>query len=82
MPLAEFDKLGWVRDSEKRLKTARSAPTTLVASARHQIYNKGCNVDNAGIERMLKPRSLVPTIVCACSFQLSLMLIMVQECLY
>ena len=71
VPLAEFDKLGSVKDSQKRLETERSAPTSIVANARNQIYNKGCNVDSAGIERMLKPQSLVPTIVCTHLFSCS-----------
>lgn len=65
IPRIEFDKLGLAKDSEQRLNTERSAPTSIVANARHRIYDKGYTVNAAAIERMLKPQSLVPTIVCA-----------------
>jgi hypothetical protein len=67
VPKAQFDNLGWVKDSEKRVKEERST-NSLVANARNHIYNKGFSLTSAAIERMLKPTSLVPTIVCALSF--------------
>lgn len=61
--LTQFDQLGSKRDSNRRMAGARSYLMDLVSRARHFIYNVGFQPTAAGIERMLKPLSLVPTIV-------------------
>jgi len=64
VPKDELDLLGQVRDGQKRISRARTFHANLIIKARDCIYNLGFSVRSAGIERMLKPLSLVPTMVC------------------
>jgi hypothetical protein len=61
----ELDKLGQVRDSRGRISGARIFNMDWITRARHFIYHVGFPVRSVGIERMLKPTSLIPTLVCA-----------------
>jgi hypothetical protein len=63
IPRKEFDKLGQHYDLKGRTTQARSYLGDLVKRAREAIYKSGHFVTAAGIERMLKPLSLVPTTV-------------------
>lgn len=67
----ELDKIGQVRDSQLRISRVRIFDMDWITRARNFIYRFGFPVRSAGIERMLKPTSLVPTLVsllvpCAC----------------
>ena len=62
---ATFDKLGHQHDTAERATKARHYPQMLVHTARAHVYSSGYPVNSVGIERMLKPMSLVPTTVCA-----------------
>lgn len=64
IPTADFDKLGHQQDTTGRIARARHYPEYLVNRARDCIYSSGYPVNHAGIERMLKPMSVVPTVVC------------------
>jgi hypothetical protein len=59
----EFDRTGQRRDAKKRITQARSYPLSWVKRARECIYKLGYFVTAAGIERMLQPLTLVPTLV-------------------
>jgi hypothetical protein len=63
IPRKEFDKLGQHYDLKARVSQARSYLGDLVERARQCIYKSGYCLTAAGIERMLKPLSLVPTTV-------------------
>jgi hypothetical protein len=63
IPTAEFDKLGHQQDTKGRTTRARSYCPDLVNRARDCIYNLGYLVTGAAVERMLRPMSLVPTVV-------------------
>ena len=63
VPKDELDKLGQVRDSQRRISRARTSDLDWITRARNIIYRLGFPVRSAGIERMLKPTSLVPTLV-------------------
>jgi hypothetical protein len=63
IPRKEFDKLGQHHDLKGRITRARSYLGSLIERARECIYKLGYSVTAAGIERMLKPLSLVPTTV-------------------
>jgi hypothetical protein len=59
----EFDKLGQRNDMKKRVTLTRSYFSSLVNWAREYIYKFGYFISAAGIERMLHPLSVVPTVV-------------------
>jgi hypothetical protein len=63
IPTAEFNKLGHQQDTKGRITRARSYLSDLVNRARDCIYRMGYLVNAAGVERMLHPMSLVPTVV-------------------
>jgi hypothetical protein len=63
IPTAEFDKLGHQRDMRGRVTRARSYLSDLVSRARDCIYRMGYLVSGAAMERMLRPMSIVPTVV-------------------
>jgi hypothetical protein len=62
-PRDVLDKLGQVRDSQGRISGARIFDLDWITRARNIIYQLGFPVRSAGIERMLKPASLTPTVV-------------------
>lgn len=69
VPKPELDRLGQKKDDKGRITRARTYCADLinvpylVQSARKSIYEKGFPVASAGIERVLRPLSLVPTTV-------------------
>jgi hypothetical protein len=63
IPRKEFDRLGQHNDLKGRVNRTRSYLGDLVERACEFIYKSGHFVTAAGIERMLKPLSLVPTMV-------------------
>lgn len=67
IPTEEFDKLGLLRDITGRVTRARSYVSYLVNLARTWIYHQGYLVNSAAVERLLKPWTVVPTVVCAAS---------------
>jgi hypothetical protein len=60
---SNIDKIGFVQDAKDRLATARSYCQRLISRAREFIYEMGYGVTSAAVERLLKPQSLVPTLV-------------------
>jgi hypothetical protein len=64
---ADIDKLGYIRDARNRISNARTYARDLVVTARDIIYRLGYGVKSAAVERVLKEKSLVPTLVCAIS---------------
>lgn len=66
IPKARIHNLGMTRDRQQR-KTLRRVDSVdrraKVATARSLIYENNYAVDSAGVERLLKEESLVPTAV-------------------
>ena len=65
MPLSKTHLVGTIRDRNNRAKLARVDNQGLrfaIAQAREAIYNKNFAVNHAAIERLLKPKSYVPTL--------------------
>jgi hypothetical protein len=62
--MEDCDQLGQVFDMCYRLDKARTYLAHLVNNARDRIYNLGHSVSAAGVEALLKPFSLLPTVVC------------------
>lgn len=83
VPKSELDKLGQVRDSQGRISRARVFNMNWITRARNFIYCLGFPVRSTGIERMLKPTSLTPTLVCIMWYLSVLLpdLTILQECL-
>ena len=63
MPKDELDKIGQVRDSQGQISRARVFNMDWIARVQNLIYWLGFPVRSVGIEHMLKPASLVPTLV-------------------
>jgi hypothetical protein len=59
----DIDKVGQKRDSRDRITKARTYLSDVIRTARRFIYDLGFNIDSAAVERVLKPQSLVPTLV-------------------
>jgi hypothetical protein len=55
--------MGQKIDSRNRITKARTYVGDLIRNSRRFIYNLGYNVTSAAVERLLKPHSLVPTLV-------------------
>jgi hypothetical protein len=55
--------MGQVRDMNHRIQKARSYLWDIVRRARDFIYRLGLPVAGVAVERLLKPFSIVPTIV-------------------
>jgi hypothetical protein len=53
-----------VRDARTRISNARTYAGDLVRQARKFIFKLGLGVASAAVERVLKPNSWVPTLVC------------------
>jgi hypothetical protein len=56
--------VGQVQDSRTRISKARTYVGDLVRRARDFIFKLGRGVTSAAVERLLKPNSWVPTLVC------------------
>lgn len=73
VPKARLDHLGWAQDMSGHLQNAHTNFADLVSRAWDCIYNSGFAVMSAGVECMLEPFSIVPTMVCfltsMCSFK-------------
>jgi hypothetical protein len=61
--MEDCDKLGGVFDMRYRLEKARTYLADVVNNARDRIYRLGHGVSAKGVENLLKPFSLVPTVV-------------------
>jgi hypothetical protein len=59
----DIDKVGQKRDSRDRITKARTYLGDMIRTARRFIYDLGFNIDSAAVEQVLKPQSLVPTLV-------------------
>jgi hypothetical protein len=59
----DIDKVGQKRDSRDRITKARTYLGDTIRTARRFIYDLGFNIDSAAVEQVLKPQSLVPTLV-------------------
>jgi hypothetical protein len=64
VPRAELDKLGLVSDLQGRLSRSRTFLLNKIVEARRMLYNLGICATSIKIQRILKPFSLVPTMVC------------------
>jgi hypothetical protein len=64
---ANLDKIGHLRDAQSRISNARSYARDLVVQARDFIYRLGYGVTSSAVERVLKQKSLIPTLVGATS---------------
>jgi Zn-finger nucleic acid-binding protein len=65
-PKSMVHLLGMKRDRSARNKLVRvdnHELQHLISSARRAIYERNFDVDSAPVERMMKPQSLVPTVV-------------------
>jgi hypothetical protein len=63
VPKNDIDRLGYMQDAKNRITMARTYIRHLVVHARDFIYKMGYGLDSAPVKRLLKPRSLVPTLV-------------------
>ena len=70
MRKAQFDRMGLKPDTTFRLNHVRKFLSDLVASARISIYKHARSIGGSVIDRILKPTSSVPTMVC-CHFVIS-----------
>jgi hypothetical protein len=68
---AAIDKVGYLRDAQNRISNVRTYARNLVVTARDIIYRLGYGVTSAAVERILKEKSLVPTLVCVISLLVS-----------
>ena len=68
-PKAKLNLMGWHNDSRSR-RSIRMYMRNLVTKARSLIYDKAIPIMGAAVEEMLKPTSLVPTLVSALSSML------------
>jgi len=68
MPKAQFDRMGLKLDMAFRLNHVRKFLSGLVASARTAIYKHARSIGGSVIDRILKPTSSVPTMVCCSTF--------------
>lgn len=73
IPLDRAQNLGMARDKSQRFSLARVDDTkrrVLISTARNLIYKQNYAINSAAVERLLKPQSLVPTLVWfGCLFQ-------------
>lgn len=64
VPKSELHQMGLVEDMKKRISRARTYLSGAIDAARKAIYTGGLYIMSAPVERLLKPFSLVPTMVC------------------
>lgn len=62
--MEDCDKMGGVFDLRYRVEKARIYLSDAVKKARDFIYRLGHGVTARGVENLLKPFSLLPTVVC------------------
>jgi len=63
VPKSKLDQTGTKRDSNFRLKNARTYLLDKVRTARDAIYRLGMAISGAVVDRLLKVTSSVPTVV-------------------
>ncbi len=56
--------MGLINDLKLRVRMARKYLLDETMRARDFIFNKGYTVGSAAVERLCKPQSIVPTMVC------------------
>ena len=73
IPKSSFHRLGFLSDLKWWLSCARTYLWEMICAARHKIYELGNPIKGMAVERILKDKSLVPTLVrqhllfCVCS---------------
>jgi hypothetical protein len=60
---ADIDQIGYIRDKQNRITNARTYDRFWIVKARDFIYRLGFGVASASVEKVLKAKSLVPTLV-------------------
>ena len=70
IPKEKLDKMGSKQDIKFRLNNPRKFLLTKIQTARRWIYEKALSITSQAVERLLKPFSAVPTVVCymLCNF--------------
>ena len=63
MPSSTFHRLGFLSDLAARISHARMHFLQKVLDARRAIFNLGKTLKSIAVERILKEKSLVPTMV-------------------
>lgn len=63
IPKSQFNRIGYLQDLSQRMKQLRTYFTEKVTQARNAIYTCGAPIKGDLVESILKPFSLVPTIV-------------------
>ena len=63
IPKADLDRLGMKRDMDSRDRSVREYLRHKIVLARMWIYEMGHGIASAAVEKLLKPLSLVPTMV-------------------
>jgi hypothetical protein len=63
MPKSQFNRIGFLQDLSQRMKRLRTYFTEKVTQARNAIYTCGAPIKGDLVESILKPFSLVPTVV-------------------
>jgi hypothetical protein len=58
-----FNRTGYLRDTAQRMKRLRTYFAEKVSQARNAIYTRGAPIKGGLVESLLKPLSLVPTVV-------------------
>lgn len=62
--MKNVDKMGQKPDNKTRIEKPRKFFTDVVESARRCLYNLGYSIASEKIDELLKPFSLMPTMVC------------------
>ncbi|KAF9464233.1 hypothetical protein BDZ94DRAFT_1216685 [Collybia nuda] len=62
IPMKDCDKIGWISDIKGRLGRGRTYMADLVSNGRDRIYRLGHGISSKGVEGVLKPFSLLPTV--------------------
>ena len=63
IPKTDLDRLGTKRDADSRNRSVREYLRHKIVLARMWIYEMGHGIASAAVEKLLKPLSLVPTMV-------------------
>jgi hypothetical protein len=61
--MKNVDKMGQKNDNKTRMNKPRTFFADLVKSARHCLYQLGYSIASKSIDNLLKPFSLMPTMV-------------------
>lgn len=62
-PKSLFNRIGYAHDLSQRIKQLRTYFADKVSQARNAIYTRGAPIKGSLVEALLKPLSLVPTVV-------------------